>query len=157
MILIAHRGNYNRVDHTQENTIPYLWEAINRGYDVEVDIWKTPTGYMLGHDKPTTQITMHEIKEISGFAWFHAKNYDALLSLTRDGHHVFAHDQDLWTLTSRNIIWSHKRQPNDYGIVCMPDLALDRDIMKTATGICHDRLDLVEEILLLREIVNEEI
>jgi glycerophosphoryl diester phosphodiesterase len=157
MILIAHRGNYNRVDTNQENTLSYLHEAISQGYDVEVDIWKIESGYFLGHDRPTHPVTINHIKEISGYAWFHAKNYDALLSLTRDGHHVFAHDQDLWTLTSRNIIWSHKRQTNDYGIVCMPDLALDRDIMKTAAGICHDRLDLVEEILLLREIVNEEI
>lgn len=157
MILIAHRGNYNRVDIHQENTVPYLWAAINRGYDVEVDIWKTDSGYMLGHDRPTTPITEKEIKEISGFAWFHAKNYDALLSLVHLGHHVFAHDQDLWALTSRNVIWSHKRQENTNGIVCMPDLALDRDIIRTASGVCHDRLDLVEEILGFREIIQEEI
>ena len=50
MILIAHRGNYNKIDIARENTIPYLYEAIEKGFDVEVDIWKTSQGYMLGHD-----------------------------------------------------------------------------------------------------------
>ena len=75
------------------------------------------------------------------------RSYLALHSLVIDGYHVFAHDQDLWALTSKNIIWSHKRQENINGIVCMPDLELDQDIIKTASGVCHDRLDIVKQIL----------
>ena len=147
MILIAHRGNFNRVDPERENTLSYLYAAIEMGYDIEVDIRLTSSGFMLGHDNPVYPITESQIQEISKHAWFHAKNYDALVSLTKDGHHVFAHDQDLWALTSRNIVWSHKHQCNPNGIVCMPNLEIDRDIIISAKGVCHDRLDLVEELL----------
>lgn len=147
MILIAHRGNYNSVQPDRENTISYLHEAINNGYDIEVDIRLTEQGYLLGHDNPTYNITKEQIVELSPYAWFHAKNYEALYALASEGHHVFAHDQDLWALTSRNIIWSHKHQRNPNGIVCMPDLETDIEIMKSAKGICHDRLDLVKALI----------
>lgn len=147
MILIAHRGNYNAIQPDRENTLSYLHEAISHGYDVEVDIRLTNKGFMLGHDDPKYPITMNEIQELSRHAWFHAKNYNALVVLAKEGHHVFAHDQDLWTLTSRNVVWSHKHQHNPNGIVCMPDFELDMDIIKTAKGVCHDRLDYVENIL----------
>lgn len=147
MILIAHRGNYNSVQPDRENSISYLWEAIEAGYDVEVDIRCIDGEYLLGHDKPEHIITLAEIQELSPFAWFHAKNYEALVNLTNEGHHVFAHDQDLWALTSRNIVWSHKHQANPNGIVCMPDLETDIEIMRAAKGICHDRLDLVRTLI----------
>ena len=153
MILIAHRGNYNSVQPDNENTIPYLHAAISHGYDIEVDIRLTAEGFMLGHDGPVYPITKLQIKEISGHAWFHAKNYEALVALTDEGHHVFAHDQDPWALTSRNIIWSHNHHYNPKGIVCMPDIAVDQQIIAAARGVCHDRLDWIER-LLVSEIVG---
>jgi glycerophosphoryl diester phosphodiesterase len=147
MILIAHRGNYNSVQPDRENTLSYLHEAISHGYNVEVDIRLTNEGFMLGHDAPAYLITKSQITEISEYAWFHAKNYEALVALTEEGHHVFAHDQDPWALTSRNVIWSHNHHYNPKGIVCMPDVAVDSDIILAATGVCHDRLDWIERLL----------
>ena len=147
MILIAHRGNYNSVQPNRENTLAYLHEAIGKGYDIEVDIRKTREGYILGHDYPVDKITQDQIQELSPYTWFHAKNYEALVSLIQEGHHVFAHDQDLWALTSRGIVWSHKHQNNPQGIVCMPDIITDQEIIRQALGVCHDRLDLVEDLL----------
>lgn len=147
MILIAHRGNYNSVQSDRENTISYLHQAISHGYDIEVDIRLTSEGFMLGHDAPVYPITKSQIKEMSGYAWFHAKNYGALVALADEGHHVFAHDQDPWALTSRNIIWSHNHHYNPKGIVCMPDVAVDQKIIAAAIGVCHDRLDWVERLL----------
>ena len=39
MILISHRGNTNGVNHEKENSISYIEDALNLGFDVEVDVW----------------------------------------------------------------------------------------------------------------------
>ena len=39
MILIAHRGNISGIDDARENSPKYISEALNIGYDVEVDVW----------------------------------------------------------------------------------------------------------------------
>ena len=39
MILISHRGNLNGPNEDRENSPYYIMEAIDDGYDVEVDLW----------------------------------------------------------------------------------------------------------------------
>jgi hypothetical protein len=39
MILIAHRGNISGPNSDFENSIPYIQEALNQDYNVEVDVW----------------------------------------------------------------------------------------------------------------------
>jgi hypothetical protein len=39
MILIAHRGNLNGPNPEHENKPEYLLNAINKGYNVETDLW----------------------------------------------------------------------------------------------------------------------
>ena len=51
MILISHRGNIMGPNPEQENHPDYIREALNIGYDVEIDVWYTDK-FMLGHDKP---------------------------------------------------------------------------------------------------------
>lgn len=38
-IVIAHRGNISGPDPEQENKPEYLQAALDKGYDVEVDVW----------------------------------------------------------------------------------------------------------------------
>ena len=38
MILISHRGNINGRDEDRENHPEYIQEALDRGYDVEIDL-----------------------------------------------------------------------------------------------------------------------
>ena len=52
MKLIAHRGNINGINPQRENTIDYIEEAIELGYDVEIDLNLHKGGFYLGHDKP---------------------------------------------------------------------------------------------------------
>ena len=52
MIYISHRGNIDHVDKTQENKKYYIQEAIDLGYDVEIDVRKKRNGSLwLGHDE----------------------------------------------------------------------------------------------------------
>ena len=51
MKLIAHRGNITGRNPDEENSPDYISQAIQKGYDVEVDVWLMD-GIYLGHDKP---------------------------------------------------------------------------------------------------------
>ena len=39
MKLISHRGNINGPNKTEENSPEHILNAINNGYDVEIDVW----------------------------------------------------------------------------------------------------------------------
>ena len=51
MILISHRGNLDGPNKSFENSPSYICEAIDRGFDVEVDLWKT-NKLFFGHAEP---------------------------------------------------------------------------------------------------------
>ena len=44
MKLISHRGNLSGPIPESENNPSYITNAINKGFDVEVDFWFTPNG-----------------------------------------------------------------------------------------------------------------
>ena len=56
MILISHRGNINKIDRKKENSQSYIQEAINLGYEVEIDIWLHNKCLYLGHDNPAYEL-----------------------------------------------------------------------------------------------------
>ena len=58
MILISHRGNINGVNLERENTQSYIQEAIDLGYDVEIDVRYIDKKFWLGHDKSDYEINL---------------------------------------------------------------------------------------------------
>ena len=56
MILISHRGNINGSIPERENEPLYIIEALEKGFDVEVDVWWKDDGFWLGHDEPQYQV-----------------------------------------------------------------------------------------------------
>ena len=52
MILISHRGNRNGKNVDRENSPDYIQEALDEGYDVEIDVWVKDDKFFLGHDEP---------------------------------------------------------------------------------------------------------
>ena len=46
MKLISNKGNINGVKPDMENTQVYIQEAINRGYDVKIDLWAKMVSYI---------------------------------------------------------------------------------------------------------------
>ena len=52
MKLISHRGNLEGPNPERENHPDYIYEAIQAGYDVEIDIWFVDGKFKLGHDEP---------------------------------------------------------------------------------------------------------
>ena len=51
-LYISHRGNLHGPNSCLENTLDYITEAINCGFDVEIDVWLHKNKWYLGHDEP---------------------------------------------------------------------------------------------------------
>ena len=106
MIFIAHRGNINGNYPDKENRADYIHDALNQGFDVEIDVWFTDNQWWLGHDEPKyktgTSIFRHRK------VWTHAKNPEALNRLRDFNCHYFWHDGDDYAITSKGYIWCHK-------------------------------------------------
>jgi glycerophosphoryl diester phosphodiesterase len=77
MKIIAHRGNLKGPNPERENSPEYLLEAVEAGYDCEVDVWYDDNNQLyLGHDNPKYKVD-HEFLNNKAF-WCHAKNLEAL-------------------------------------------------------------------------------
>jgi hypothetical protein len=87
-------------------------EAIEAGYDVELDLWRVSDLLWLGHDGPQYLITESFLLEIGHAAWIHCKNLAALdfLISTFPQLNYFWHQEDDYTLTSQGHIWAYPGQ-----------------------------------------------
>jgi hypothetical protein len=106
MKIIAHRGNL-RGPSPAENHPYYIKTALNRGFDVEVDVWLWDDKIYLGHDEPgyRLQNTIPFLQHPG--IWAHAKNIGAMDFMLKNSIHCFWHEQDKLTLTSRGIPWCY--------------------------------------------------
>ena len=136
MKLIAHRGNIHGPDINQENRPEHLLFAIQKGFDVEVDIWVLDDEILLGHGSPEYLISEEFIFLISDKAWFHCKNLEALRYFHGSSHKYFWHQSDDFTLVSNGYIWTYpeKMTTDKSIIVCLNK----EDIVPQAYGICSD-------------------
>ena len=137
MILISHRGNLNGPNKQKENSIPYITEALQAGYSVEVDVWHTDGQFWLGHDKPQHKINIEFLT--NECLWCHAKNLEALVQMQKQKIHYFWHDNDLVTLTSKNYIWAYP------GVVCSNSIAVLPEVAnynpQNHLGVCSDFIE----------------
>ena len=143
MIYIAHRGNINGKDPNLENHPEYINNAINEGYDVEIDVWYVDDKWYLGHDNPQWEIDLHWISKRSDRLWVHCKNIEALERLANTEKldtadiNFFWHEEDTATLTSFNYIWVYPgKQPIKGSIAVMPEI--NNDDVSKCMGICSD-------------------
>jgi hypothetical protein len=136
MILIAHRGNLSGKEIDFENKPEYIDDAIEQGYNVEVDVRTHKGRLYLGHDEPR-----HEIKKeylLNEKIWCHCKDLDAFYNLYQIGAHYFWHTSEDVVLTSRGIIWTFPRGRVLPGSVCvLPELGYD-GVIEQCFGICSD-------------------
>jgi hypothetical protein len=106
MKLISHRGNIDQVDRQKENTRKYIENAIQLGYDVELDLRFIENQLFLGHDDPTEEIDFKWLYKNKEYLWIHCKNIDAL-TLLKDHLNCFYHTKEDYVLTSKGNIWSY--------------------------------------------------
>ena len=139
MRLISHRGNLIGSNPERENQISYVQEALDKGFEVEIDIWVVDGKIHLGHDKP--QYTVNEIwlQLYRKHLWIHCKNIEAINYFTNKLNlfNYFWHENDTVTLTSKNYIWAYPgKQPIKNSIAVMPEI--NNDDVSQCLGVCSD-------------------
>lgn len=146
MKLISHRGNLKGVNPIRENSIDYIEEAIAEGFDVEIDLRVENTECYLGHDNPQYFLTMEWLRKYKDVLWIHCKNLNALEKLSNSSvkFNYFWHQEDDYTLTSRNYIWTYPgKSYTSKSVIVMPEWNknLDEFVDLKAYycfGICSD-------------------
>ena len=137
MILISHRGNLNGIQKKNENNPNYIDNALNEGYEVEVDVRYENGDFFLGHD--CNQFKINEKYLLRKGIWCHAKTSFALDALYKIKAHHFWHQEDDYTITSRGYIWSYPgKKLLDKSICVLPEKAHYEKI--NCIGICSDTI-----------------
>lgn len=110
MIFISHRGNLTgKAGEEWENHPDYINEALNKKFNVEIDVWFIKNNFFIGHDEPKYKIQDSFLK--NKFLWCHAKNEEALEVLLNRKLHCFWHETDKYTITSKGYIWCYPGSP----------------------------------------------
>jgi hypothetical protein len=133
--IISHRGNLEGSNKELENNPNYIMNAVNFGYDVEIDVWYFNENYYLGHDMPKYKIDLNFLKN-NNF-WCHAKNFKALENMLKNNIHCFWHENDSATITSKKIPWCYPNNYIDSGITVVLEKT-DSIFKYNFTGICTD-------------------
>lgn len=142
MKLISHRGNINGI-YSGENSPEYIINAINLGYDVEVDLRIFNNKLYLGHDEPQYEIPLSLLYKYRENLWIHAKNIEALMFLYDSAHTLkqfFWHQNDDVTLTYNNYFWTFPGKPlTSRSIAVLPETShYSTKELNQCYGICSD-------------------
>ena len=140
--LISHRGNIGGKISERENSPRYIIEAINSGFEVEIDVRCIHGIFYLGHDKPDHIVDIKFLESIKDYLWIHCKNIEAL-SILKSDYHCFFHNIDDVTLTSRGYLWTYPGKELGKDSICvMPEITNQSNeyILKNCVGICSDTI-----------------
>jgi len=137
MKFISHRGNILGKNPEKENTLEYIYSAIDRGFDVEIDLWFKDETFYLGHDVPTHKVKLSEIQHPN--LWIHAKNLEAL-RLTSKILNTFYHTDEDYVLTSRGYIWTYPGKKLNSECICVLPETVNYEFEEIllSNGICSD-------------------
>lgn len=102
MKIISHRGNLNGKSN-YENNPKQIQAVLKMGLDCEIDLWLYEGYFFLGHDEPTHKIKRSFLQQKG--LWIHCKNLAALENVPSKTNY-FWHENDDFTLTSKNFIWT---------------------------------------------------
>jgi len=135
MFFISHRGNLNGIQKNNENNPKYIDNALNEGYDVEVDVRYENNQFFLGHD--FSQYKINEKYLLKKGIWCHAKTSLAMKALNKIDAHYFWHQEDDYTITSRGYIWTYPGKKLLENSICvLPEKANYKQF--NCIGICSD-------------------
>ena len=152
MRFISHRGNLNGKDEKNENRPEIILHTISMGFDVEIDVWEKDRYLFLGHDSPDHKIDIKFLENLGDHAWIHAKNISAVEILSKTNLRWFWHENDAFTLTSKNEIWAYPEVFIENSVINQPknDSLFWKDNLyrnKKFLGICHDDIETIRRII----------
>jgi hypothetical protein len=135
MFYISHRGNLNGPDTRYENSIEYINHALERGFDVEVDVHYFKGNFYLGHDEPTFQVSLDFLENKK--LWCHAKSMDTMGAFYKTKCHYFWHETDAVTLTNKGYYWTYPGNKLFENSICvLPEKSDYKSFF--CKGICSD-------------------
>lgn len=143
MLKISHRGNiWGPNSAYGENSPMSVDSAIAYRYACEVDLWLVDRRLFLGHDKPEYEIDTKWLKERSEFLYIHAKSLATLNWLLGSEYNYFWHENDKFTLTSDNKIWTYpgNEVTGNSIVVCRDENETKEYLEKNLYGVCSDYL-----------------
>lgn len=153
MILIAHRGNLNGPDPEWENRPECIQNAIDAGFEAELDIWLFDNHWYSGHDEPKHRIAIKQLCDWEDKVWFHAKNLEALHAMSKKdsnsmggvilrnryfNFNVFWHESDKFTLTSKGYIWTYPGHDVTPNSIIVQFGQPNKFIEGSVGGVCSD-------------------
>ena len=140
MIYISHRGNLKGRNAERENEPEYFDEAINAGFDVEIDMWLVDGRVYLGHDGPQDEVDNEWLVDRVDKLWIHCKNVELLNWIRSTILHYFWHEEDTLTLTSKQYMWVYPgKQPIIGSIAVMPEI--HNENISKCIGVCSDYIN----------------
>ena len=156
MNIISHRGNLYGPNQITENSKSQVLAAIDKGFDVEIDLWKIEKKLFLGHDKPQYDIDLNFLISNSNRLWIHCKNLEAFVSLSNTKLNYFWHEKDTVTLTSHSIPWCYPGTYIEGGITVLQDMLsfFEATKLKSIKGVCTDYPVESKYVLRLDEKIN---
>ena len=141
MRYISHRGNITGREAYRENTIEYIQEALDKGYDVEVDVWYVGGKLYLGHNYAQEEVSLEFLNDER--LWVHCKDVKALEICLKNQIHCFFHNEDDATITSYGYIWVYPNK--ELGITREMSVAVLPEYNNSDTtncyGICSDNIE----------------
>ncbi|MHA2039649.1 MAG: glycerophosphodiester phosphodiesterase family protein [Promethearchaeota archaeon] len=147
MLFISHRGNINKINPKRENTVEYIQEALNLGYDVEIDVRTKDNLLFLGHDTPDSEVELEWLLERKQNLWIHCKDFDTLSKLSKLDLNIFFHEKEAYSIISNKKIWAHNILNVDSNCI-IPLLSLE-DVknwhFEPVFGICSDFISICKE------------
>jgi len=137
MKIIAHRGLLYGPDPEKENTVDSIENALDQGFDVEVDVWLYYHSHSLrlGHDKGGPALPSHLLENDK--VWFHAKCIHSLRFLIKKDKRVFYHTDEDVVMTSKRELWALPGKGFAGSYIVLPETT-GENIPNGALGICTD-------------------
>jgi len=137
MIIISHRGNTSGSVEEYENHPDVINDILVKGIDCEIDVWYLNDKFYLGHNFPKYEIDNSFIMKKG--LWCHAKNLPALYEMSKyDTVNFFWHQEDDFTLTSQNIIWTYPGKTTTKKSIIVDTSKNWRNKKYDCMGVCVD-------------------
>lgn len=148
-LLIAHRGNLNGPEPSNENRPEYIEEAKKKRYMIEVDLRSFNGNLYLGHDEPQYEIELQYLISNRSHFWIHCKDEESLNTLLKYTNlNCFWHYSDDYTMTSMGYTWAYpgKKSVGNLCVMVMPELHWSlEEISKLKTfAICSDYVEQIK-------------
>ena len=133
----------------EENSPDQIQRCIESGVDVEIDVRYDPktNSLWLGHDEPQYMVTWWWLAGRAEHLWIHCKDLTTLHQFVAEtgGYNYFWHQEDDFTLTSKNYIWTYPGKPyTNRSVIVMPEWKdTDWDSLRVTNcyAICTDYVE----------------